>query len=401
MLVSSLILLPAGGSTREKPKITIFGSSVALGAAARDYHGYWYLLKERLEPTGWEVSNCSRGGDRTTLILDRFDDLLSHRPDYVFIGLSLGNEGLVGKDQPGRDAIVTQFKWGIRGLIALLRNEGIKPAVGLCYPNGYYQLEELECVKKMNLLINTWDVPSANFLGALDNGSGGWAEGHLFDPSHPNTRGQREMYYAIVPTLFDAMEAGKPLPKKVAGRGSVVLGNNDGRIGAVHFDPADTIHSWSTAFWFRTKQENDTMARVGSSFLQISDRRIGYVSEQGRLIHSGEDISDGREHHVVLSHRYAQGETLLFVDGRLLGTLPERVEPKRFALGALKGSLVYREWLVYRSALNDMEVEALYEGKLLQASLEVYAPLEDEALEIDKPVENRAQSLSEVVFTKG
>jgi hypothetical protein len=55
------------------------------------------------------------------------------------------------------------------------------------------------------------------------------------------------------------------------------------------------------------------------------------------------------------------------------------------------------DWLVYRAALNDLEVESLFDGHLLQASLEVYAPLRDAPGKEGSLVENRAQSLSRVV----
>ena len=45
------------------------------------------------------------------------------------------------------------------------------------------------------------------------------------------------------------------------------------------------------------------------------------------------------------------------------------------------------------------EVAALHEGKMLQASLEIYSPLADPQFQIKSPVENRAQSLS--AFTAG
>jgi len=52
-----------------------------------------------------------------------------------------------------------------------------------------------------------------------------------------------------------------------------------------------------------------------------------------------------------------------------------------------------RHFLIYRSALNPDEVAALHDGRLLQASLEVYAPLRDEFV-TGAPVANLAQSLS-------
>ena len=60
----------------------------------------------------------------------------------------------------------------------------------------------------------------------------------------------------------------------------------------------------------------------------------------------------------------------------------------------------YKELLIYRSALNDLEVKTLYKGTLLQASLEIYAPLEEQIYSKNKPVKNLAQSFSEVLFRK-
>jgi hypothetical protein len=56
---------------------------------------------------------------------------------------------------------------------------------------------------------------------------------------------------------------------------------------------------------------------------------------------------------------------------------------------------------LFRSALDADEVAALYEGKILQASLEVYSPLADPQFHINSAVENRAQSLSAFTATLG
>ena len=50
----------------------------------------------------------------------------------------------------------------------------------------------------------------------------------------------------------------------------------------------------------------------------------------------------------------------------------------------------YREWMVHRAGLNPDEVTTIHDGTLLQASLELYAPLSDDAFV------NRAQSLSTI-----
>jgi lysophospholipase L1-like esterase len=378
------------------PKITVFGSSVASGAAAEDHKGYWFSLKECMAQRGWDVSGCSRGGDRTSRILDRFDDLLSHKPDYVFIGLSLANEGIrERKNHAERDAVYIQYKWGMQGLIALLRGQGIEPVVGLCYPHGQYTPIEIDYVRRMNLLINTWDVPSANFLGAVDDTSGQWATGYENDPGHPNTAGHREMFYAIVPSLFDALEAGRPNPTRASGPGSVTLGATQGR---VRFKPKDTVHSWATSFWIKGRQGGTTLASAGPGVVTVTEKGLAkYHSGRTHTVPSKASLTDGMWHHVVVSHMYAQGQTQLYVDNVLAGKVKERVAPESFEIGGDK-RYEYKEWLVYRAALNAMEVNALFDGKLLQASLEVYAPLQDKEFKAGVAVENRAQSLSKAIF---
>ncbi|MBN1456447.1 MAG: hypothetical protein JW912_01175 [Sedimentisphaerales bacterium] len=400
LFVLIVTLISIGTAFAGKPKITVFGSSVAYGNSAKDNKGYWFSLKEVMESRGWEVSNCSRGGDRTSRILDRFDDLLSHKPDYVFIGLSLANEGIrEKKNDEEREAIYIQYKWGMKGIIALLRSQGIEPVVGLCYPHSYYTPIEIDYVRRMNLLINTWDVPSANFLGAVDDTSGGWAVGYYADPYHPNTKGHAEMFYTIVPSLFDAMKAGKPIPAKVTGDGYTTLGNIKGELWTVYFDPMDTIHSHSTAFWFRTNLQNEHMGLAGAGSIELFDGRLRFDAVNIASLQSNAYVADGKWHHMVVSHRYAKGDTQLYVDGELAGSIPQRIEPKRFTLGGMAGKQDFKDWMVFRAALNEMEVKALYEGKLLQASLEIYAPLQDKKLQNNKPVENRAQSMSEAIYT--
>src|SRR3546814_16977577 len=71
----------------------------------------------------------------------------------------------------------------------------------------------------MNLKIHQWNVPSINLLGAIDDLSGHWMDGFWADGFHPNDAGHAEMAYTIVPSLFDALESGKPSPVKVEGSG--------------------------------------------------------------------------------------------------------------------------------------------------------------------------------------
>ena len=54
----------------------------------------------------------------------------------------------------------------------------------------------------------------------------------------------------------------------------------------------------------------------------------------------------------------------------------------------------FKDLMVYRSALNADEVSAIEAGRVLQASLEIYAPLADADFKPGSAVKNVAQSLT-------
>jgi lysophospholipase L1-like esterase len=431
-------LVHAQGGAAKPRRVAVFGSSVANGTGdelARE--GYTGRLRELLAPRGWEVLNQSRGGDNTRTMAPRFapDEapqpnvryLLPVNPSYVVLGLSLGNEGIGnGTTVAEKDAIFRQFETGMRGFIDRSRQNGIVPVVSLCYTRNNFTEVEYEYTRRMNLLINSWDVPSVNFLGAIDDGTGKWARGFWFDSLHPNASGHVEITRTFVPTLFEALERGKPMPKR-AGLQSFA------RLSApsppIRFTPEDPMHPFAFGFTARA-QGNGTIGIVTGSTLNITfepkkvDRgsaRPAVEIESATLSPSGaftsaigiqngkwvyrtstggvvaSDVSaDAAWHQLLVSHYTARGETLFFVDGTLAGKATERLEPTQFVLGGTTPAEV-KDLLIYRSALNADEAAALHDtdrGALLQASLEVYSPLANVRLESGQTVENLAQSMT-------
>jgi lysophospholipase L1-like esterase len=421
--------------TNRPKRIAVFGSSVANGTGDEfGKEGYTGLLRQLLQPRGWEVLNQSRGGDTTKTMMPRFAPegtpapntryLLPVNPGYVVIGLSLANEGIwEAKTKEAKDAIFDQYAEGIRSFINRSRQNNIVPVIGLVYPRMVYTPVEYEYVRRMNLLQNTWDVPSVNLLGALDDGAGRYTIGFDFDDKHPNAAGHHEFLYAFVPSLFDALEQGKPTPSKPAARGFARA--DDGE--AFVFTAEDTMHSFAMSFMVRAQRDGTIASVMGSTLTAKNETKkngqrefesttlttdghfsnaIGirqgvwsYTSSPGTSINSS-IRADGQWHHIVLSHYTARGETLFYVDGKLAGTVAERLEPNRFALGGAASpssglrTSDFKDLFLFRAALNADEVLALHDGKVLQASLEVYAPLTDAQFPAAAPVENRAQSLS-------
>lgn len=432
-------------------RIAVWGSSVANGVGDEPGHGgYAGRLGALLEARGWAVFNQSHNGDNTRTIAERFtagdaaqpdtDYLTAVAPDYVIIGLSLGNEG-IAQCQLGQthrctstmgdaEAVMAQFTSGLQSLIERSRAAGIAPIVALPYARSDFWEREYAFTRRVNLLISAWDVPSINMLGAVDDGQGRWARGVWGDPFHPNAAGHREMLHAVVPTLFAALEAGKPVPAKI--------GNGYARVRAdidapVTYSVDDTMRSFTLTFAVRPESEGVIAAVSGNTLdanysivrrsygdfswdtesldlapstkrfdalLDIESGELTYTSSAGSSI-SLPFVNPGKWQYVTVTHYVARGETLLYVNGQLAGKVAEHLQPDRFVIGGpganASGNKAaradYRDLMIHRAGSTGDEVAALHGGALLRASLEVYAPLSAQG----SPTSfNLAQSLVEL-----
>lgn len=427
------------GQAARPRRIAVFGSSVANGAGDEfRKEGYTGLLRELMASRGWEVLNQSRGGDTTTRLAPRFAPqgtpdpstryLLPVNPGYVVIGLSLANEGVFeATTKQEKDAVYQQYADGIKSMVDRAREHNIVPIVALCYPRMVYTPVDYEYVRRINMLHNSWNVPSINLLGALDDGTGRYTLGFDFDDKHPNAAGHKEFFYTFVPTLFEALEKGKPTPARPA------KANGFARVEAgmtpLAFAPPETMHPFAVSLMVRAQGDGTVAAIAGSTLSATSEtKRVNTTEFQSTTLRpdrsftasiglqggkwtyrsaSGATVAstagaDAKWHHVVLSHYTARGETLLFVDGKLAGRIAERLQPSQFVVGGpgTTGAPVgpkqadYKDVYIFRAALNGDEVAALNQSQVLQGSLEIYSPLADSQFQSGSMVENRAQSLT-------
>jgi lysophospholipase L1-like esterase len=439
LLAVATLTLDAQKAGAPPRRIAVFGSSVANGTGDDlNLEGYTGRLRTLLAPRGWEVLNQSRGGDNTKTMAPRFAPdgapdpkvryLLTVNPGYALLGLSLGNEGIQnGATKAEKDAIYSQFESGMRGFVERSREHHITPVVTLCYTRNDFTAVEYEYTRRMNLAINAWDVPSVNFLGAVDDGTGKWAKGFWHDSLHPNAAGHDEMARTFVPTLFDALEQGKPLPKRATASGFAHLE----RGATVSFVPDSSMHPFAFGITARASKDGavatiDGVSLTAAMAMKREERSGGraalefeattlgaaspftasigvrngvwtYTASTGAQVTS--TVKANAPHHLIVSHYTARGETLFFVDGALAGQVAERLEPRRFTLGGTPAD--YRDLLIYRSALNADEAAALEHGRLLQASLEVYSPLADTPVQRGGALQNLAQSLTSAKITAG
>lgn len=395
----------------QNKKIAIFGSSVAKGFGdTTTTGGYTGFIKQLLEKRGWEVVNVSRGGDNTDKIIPRYENqLLPEKAKYVILGLSLGNEGIYSASETTRNRIFERYRNGMLRLIEMCRQDGMIPFVTNCYARNDFELPHYEATKKMNLLINTWDVPSMNALGAIDNGKGNWLEGFWHDPFHPNVQGHKEIFYSFVPSVFDAMEAGKKIPYKIRSAHYLQL-KDETSDQPLTYIPDDTIHSFAISFLVKNPA-NGTLATLkgihNTSGIGANNNKITYKAANGSIL-SGDTAQTNKGWiYVMVSHQWASGTTTLYVNGQLAGTTKENLNFKKFILGGDGGEknlsettkeAGFKDLLIYRSALNMDEAKALYYDQLLQSSLEIYAPLDDVAFKSGTNANNYAQSLSRLLI---
>ncbi len=364
--------------SEKNKKIVILGSSVAAGwvtSYQEKYdmqNGYAYRLARMLKPKGWEVVNISIPGFDTKSTIERFvEDVLPLDPGYVFIGLSMSNEGLETEDP---DSVFNSYRSGIKELVGLCSKNNILPVMGLCYSNDNYTEGQYAYLKKMNLLINSWDVASVNLLGVLDDGHGHFPEGYTFDPNHPDDRGHEEMFYAFVPDMFDALNAGKSLPSPELLNTEIGEMMNGSEFNQIYYVPDEVMHSFTVFFHFRSSHASTIISiqeSKGKNTLSIS--KDGFLIYKGKKKEvSSEVMMIDREYYTLtFTHQFLTKESRIYLDGKMILTLEEQLEPVLFTFGDDSNTNELGQLLIYRGALNQEEIDMLLDGKLYQSSLEV------------------------------
>lgn len=382
---------------KEKVNVTFFGSSVCKGSGDPNFHGYaWQFFHNgAVDTTQYEYINASKGGDNT--IKNERDNrvelfLLPTNPDIVVIGLSLGNEGIRRtKNANESEQIMEQFRSRILAMADHFSSLGMKPVIVNCYAHLLFDEHHYEATKEMNRIINTWDYPSVNALGAIDDLEGKWVEGYYRDPSHPNTLGHIEMSYTMVPTLFDALLKGKKTPTYDWNRSYTTLKNDKKVAKPLAIEIENTMHSFSLSFRFKESTNGSITGFVSNgqnATINVMDSTIQYKG-----ISMGFPKHLKEWNHVVLSHTYANRKTMLFVNSELAGSMEEQLSPKQVYFGGTAQMIDLKDIALHRSALNESEAIDLFNKKFIQSSLEFYNPL-TKSIE-GKTLSNTAQSLTQ------
>ena len=366
----------------DEHRISVFGSSVANGEGATDKKGYRYLYGQQLiarhnegrSDNPFYTTNVSIGGNTTTALLNRYDDLIRDFGRYVIFGLSLGNEGIHGASN--QQDVFNQWRDNMLNLISKVRADGKIPMVMNNYTRGDYNDSDYSYVKQLNLLIHEWDVPSTNVLGAIDKGNGQWADGYVSDTYHQNTAGHAEFMYAMVPSLFDAIKAGKTQPVRDQSKSMTIEAGK-----TIYFEPEETVHPFTVTVRIKGTEGQIVCLTQSSGTLQATvrvnaDGTVTYTAPTGSTITSTTTINDDGWHYVTLTSYYAQRRTILYVDKAKAGEVGERLARiETVSLGDETNSREVNELFFWRSGMTPEEISAVCDGRMLKSSLEIYAPL--------------------------
>ncbi|WNJ20447.1 GDSL-type esterase/lipase family protein [Pontibacter sp. G13] len=385
--------------------VAVMGSSVADGYGATNSEGYAFqygqLLDARAgtgEGLAWSMANISIGGNNTVDVMNRWEtDLIPLCGSYVIYGLSLGNEGISSNGQTA----FNRFRDNMETLIDQSRQNGIEPIVVNCYARADFDNTEYQFTKDMNMLIHEWDVASINVLGAIDNGLGQWSTGYEADPYHPNTAGHTEFFYAMVPSLMDALHAGKPQPHKVDSTYLTI--DQSVTDYQLSFTPDGILHPFTVSFDIRTSGHGPIGGFTkddqgfGGLLINESTGSLDYVNDLGVAVAGTDVVNDGQWHRITISHYYAWGKTIVYVDEEMQGSFDENLEVDEFFLSEENSPVAdFKEWMIFRSGMNEQEVAALVQGTMLKSSLTLYAPLDGQGLRGTDPYRNDAQSMNQI-----
>jgi hypothetical protein len=359
--------------------VTFFGSSVCKGSGAINNEGYgWQFFHSgATDTTKYKYFNASTGGDNTLKVekQDRMTvKLYPTNPDVVVIGLSLANEGIMhARNKNGREQILEQFRSRLLAMSDSFNRKGIKPVIVNCYAQSNFTEIDYKYTQRMNRIINTWDYPSINVLGTIDDGLGKWVAGYARDAGHPNTDGHKEMSYSIVPSLLDALMLGKKTPSYDWNKSFTTLVNEKQIKNPLSMEVENTMHSFTLSFRFK-KTENGNIAGFVSNGLKQT------IDIEGHTIRYKELSASYPKHlktwtQVVLAHSYTNRQTVLYINGERVGTVKEQLAPTQICFGGTVANIELKDLALHRSCLNESEIIDLYNKKFIQSSLEFYNPL--------------------------
>lgn len=382
--------------TTAKKKILVIGSSVAAGVNVTYAESYVGRLASALSATH-DVVQIAMGGSSTPYWItdlvsgkSRLENaIIQYRPDYVLIGLSLGNEGITSSN---KEAIFTQFWENVQRMVALVRNNGAVPVVMGAYPRSDYTSVEYNYYRAMNRITGNSDFLFVNFNDVLDDGTGKLVAAiDSGDGMHPNATGHQRIFDTI-PLDYFRRPAVRTVP--LGQNRGLGLKPKDATYGTVvKFAQIQTGNYSSFTFQIDAKANisgvnGKAIASFSPTVVRIRvSAGVAYVATSSALtaINLGALLLD---QYVTLTVKYNQTTNTLY--GYRNGVLQGTYVVSDMTLSSFSGvelgnngtsvgiaECSLRNALFYQTAMSDAFIEELSKGAVPAQNLVAFLPMTD------------------------
>lgn len=378
-----------------KKTIVFTGSSSTEGTGTTDgkTKGYVELFKAKLGTTKYNIINRGVGGDNTTGQLNRFaKDIAPLNPDFVFLAFTLGNEGYVSA--PDKRALVNQFRNNILRLCHMVKQLGAVPIVMTQAPTRNYDAMFYDYSQKLTDELESAGILMCDWGGVVDAMDGTFKpiDSIMNDDVHYKDAAHVEIANSIPPTLVEqaAFKQGGLLTSPKGYIATNVLTSET----PIRYAPTDlTTYTVavrinmsalvSTSIMSFGAQDKVNVTTTG--LLQLNTYATGTLVPDVVLPDGG--IKTNQWYHIAVSYNPILKEIRVYVDGVLKLTKANTAMPitlltiggRAGTTSNLKNSFI-KDVAVYRTRLTDNKIQALYEGKVSQASLEIFSPLHDKVV---------------------
>jgi lysophospholipase L1-like esterase len=377
-----------GTPNADTRKVVFAGSSVLYGQGATNNMGWARLVGQNLTNKGYTVVNRGIPGSNTASLISRFyKDVITERPDIVVVGLNLTNENIQGQGTiEGKRTIYQTFIKNMKKIISKIKQIGAEPVIASSYPSGAYGVDDYYFARLINKEIESWGVKTLNLMNIGDDGTGKWHIGITDDGLHPNDIGAATVESGINEELFDNIWKSNPF--EVAKNGSVKTGVDATNLAPMDLVTSKTIKSFTVFFKMKPNDGNGIYVFGGSRFqdarLRNSTGVLDYTSASGATITSTAPVkTEFRYYDVALTYNHFTNKVKLYVDGVKAGEVTDTLNNTAITLGGGATATYnaknteYKDFLLYRVPLTDIEIKELSKGNYLRSGLELYSPLSD------------------------
>ncbi len=388
-----------------KKRVLFLGSSSTEGTVTKNAQKKYYgkLGEAKLKDKGYEFFHRGIGGDNTPGAIARFyKDVAPVNADFVFIALTIGNEGITGQaTAAARMDKYRQFKSGILQLCHMIQQQGAVPIVLTQAPTRSYTTEIYAYSQKLNMELESMGIHCCDWGGVVDamDGTGKPIDTIMFDNLHYNDAAHVEMCNAIPPTLFEkaSLQDGGYLPFMEG----YMSTNNLITQTPISYAPTD-VTTFTASLRFRT-----TAIPNAQAIMSFNDTDRLALQTDGRITFQNATVNDeivpigfvktGEWNTITVTYSPLAKELRVFVNGVFkkatasltLNLTRWTLAGRNTSVSTLKNADI-KDAVLYRTRLTAEKVQALHEGTVSQTSLEIYSPLHDKIVAANTNVINLA-----------